>query len=128
MCFTSATNDSLKNNDPQWPYPTPRPFYESAVADKVLRKDKLYEESARASSHPSIVTLHSIAASRSSAIFVHPSCLTFHTKRHPRQITGLDDVGKSAERPWGEDVLGDDVAARVELHRRTRPAEVVVEK
>jgi hypothetical protein len=29
----------LKTNDPQCPYPTPRPFYESAVADKVLRKD-----------------------------------------------------------------------------------------
>jgi hypothetical protein len=28
-----------KTNDPQCPYPTPRPFYESAVADKVLRKD-----------------------------------------------------------------------------------------
>jgi hypothetical protein len=29
-----------KTNDPQCPCPTPRPFYESAVADKVLRKDK----------------------------------------------------------------------------------------
>jgi hypothetical protein len=29
-----------KTNDPQCPYPTPRPFYESAVADKVLRKDR----------------------------------------------------------------------------------------
>jgi hypothetical protein len=38
MYCTSATNDSLKTNDPQCPYPTPRPFYESAVADKVLRK------------------------------------------------------------------------------------------
>jgi hypothetical protein len=28
-----------KTNDPRCPYPTPRPFYESAVADKVLRKD-----------------------------------------------------------------------------------------
>jgi hypothetical protein len=28
-----------KTNDPQCPYPAPRPFYESAVADKVLRKD-----------------------------------------------------------------------------------------
>jgi len=29
-----------KTNDPQCPCPTPRPFYESAVADKVLRKDR----------------------------------------------------------------------------------------
>jgi hypothetical protein len=28
-----------KTNDPQCPYPTPRPIYESAVADNVLRKD-----------------------------------------------------------------------------------------
>jgi hypothetical protein len=31
-----------KTNDPQCPYPTPRPFYESAVADKVLRKDNRF--------------------------------------------------------------------------------------
>src|SRR5262249_13600608 len=29
-----------KTNDPQCPYPTPQPFYEPAVADKVLRKDR----------------------------------------------------------------------------------------
>jgi hypothetical protein len=30
-----------KPNDPQCLYPTPRPFYEKAVADKVLRKDNI---------------------------------------------------------------------------------------
>ena len=36
-CLPRTTRS--KTNDPQCPYPTPRPFYESAVADKVLRKD-----------------------------------------------------------------------------------------
>jgi hypothetical protein len=44
MHCTSATNDckndSLKNHDPQCPYPTPRPFDESAVADEVLRNNR----------------------------------------------------------------------------------------
>jgi hypothetical protein len=49
-----------KTDDPQRLSPTPRPFYESAIADKVMRNDT----SASAGSAPIITPLRSLTKSR----------------------------------------------------------------